>query len=165
MQHELKTVAALHAAHKELGKLVKNQEFPPGESVDVGGMEVLIRIPEGTTVHRPGGVDGTGIEYRTGTSKIYGYAVLFLFIERLRKFHQSNVLLAELLEAIKEAIQLGLPTKSAILKRNPEIAGALEKFEEQVRQILPNTEVKTPVRVQNPSKLPAAVEVAGLPES
>jgi len=118
--------AVAYAAMKELARILKSDgELPPGYQQDVSGKRCVVTIPQGTTVHRPeGGEDGApiGKQYKAAMQNTYGYSVLYLLVERLERFCQHEVVLAELTAAICEIVENNADTtENTLRQRNPDL--------------------------------------------
>lgn len=141
--------AILYATFKELERMLKDDgDISPNSKFEVGGQTVSLTLPDGMTVSRSGGENGDGIEMNSAMQNTYGYAVLYLFIERLTKFKQANALLNELKDVIVEVTQNRAASTETVLKeRNPELYQQFDNWKEQLRSELGERQQATPRKI------------------
>lgn len=99
--------AALHAAHKQLEKILKNDadKLPHGKNYDVSGMSITITFPEGTSVMRASGENDDGLKERKATPMLYGRMVWGLLKAKLEKFHQWKMVEQYIIETLQELLE------------------------------------------------------------
>ena len=153
--------ALAFVAMKELEKIVKaDGELSPNSSYDVGGQSITVTIPENTTVSRDGGKNGDGIEMNSAMQNTYGYAVMYLLVERLQRFNQHNRVMDELKEVIVEVASKTANTTENVLKaRNPQLYQEFEQWKDSLRSELGEREQKTPRKIKRGTKKIATLKI------
>lgn len=129
--------AMLYAAQKLLERQLEaeDSDLPPGYEIDLSGQSITIRFAEGTIVRRDGGLQGDGKILKKATQNMYGYPVWAMFVERLMKFHQWNVLKAEIIEAVKAALKYRGDAKTVrtILNRDkPDLVAIMNELQQDL---------------------------------
>lgn len=149
--------AAAFVAFKELERIVGRNGLdpmlPPGFIADVGGVEVSVKIPEGTSIEAVLGADGKGHNYKRATQDLYGWVVWTLFLKKLAKFNQAKLVKEMLLEAMREACSNPNTSVGKELKDvDPELAAEVEKL--QAEFPLPDRIENAPRRIARPDDEP-----------
>jgi len=146
--------ALAFVAMKELEKMLNEDgDLSPNSNYDVGGQSVTVTIPDGVSVSRSGGENGDGIEMNSAMQNTYGYAVMFMLVERLQRFCQHKTVLNELHQVIMEVSKNRAASTETVLKeRNQELYADFEQWKENLRSELGEREQKTPRKIKRDTK-------------
>ena len=145
--------AAAYAAMKMLERMLKEDgELPPGFNLDISGRRVEITFPPNTVVERDSGTNGDGTIYKKATQNLYGYALITALAQRLRSFHQWNVMRDAILQAVRDAMIGGNTLAQQLTQADPEFATGLEALRAEMA-ITPRCE-DTPRIVKDPGQPP-----------
>jgi hypothetical protein len=125
--------AAAYAAMKQLERMLEQDgELPPGFYQDVTGVTVEVKLPKGCVVERDKGTNGDGTVFKRAVQNLYGYAVWCLMIERLKKFHQWNVIRGIIIDAIREALRRpSTSVRREISEIDEEMGREIEKLQQE----------------------------------
>lgn len=153
--------ALAFVAMKELEKLLKiDGELSPNSNYDVGGQSLTVTIPDGVSVSRSGGENGDGVEMNSAMQNTYGYAVIFLLVERLQRFCQHKTVLNELQQVIMEVSKNRATTTETVLKeRNQELYADFEQWKENLKIQLGEREQKTPRKIKRDNKKMTTIKI------
>lgn len=139
--------AVAYAVYKELEKKLKaDGELPPGCDYDLSGEQLTVTLPALTRVSRNIG-QGNGIIRKKATQNLYGYHVWALFIARLKKFNQWNVIKGILIEVWREALASSTKVADELQDIDPELAEIAKALQEENG---PMREEPTPRLVSKP---------------
>jgi hypothetical protein len=138
--------AVAYAAYKELEQLLKlDGQIAPGADFDLSGEQITICLTPKTRVSR--NVGDNGIIRKKATQNLYGYMVWSLFLKRLKKFNQWNVVKAMLVEAWHESIRQNSTVKTELDAIDPELAEIARQLQDEAG---PMREEPTPRMVNKP---------------
>lgn len=146
--------ALAFVAMKELEKMLNDDgDLSPNSNYDVSGQSVTVTIPDGVSVSRSGGENGDGIEMNSAMQNTYGYAVMFLLVERLQRFCQHKTVLNELHEVIMEVSKnRAVSTETVLKERNQELYKDFELWKANLKNELGERQQKTPRKIKRDSK-------------
>jgi hypothetical protein len=143
-------LAAAFSAYKELERALKEDgELPAGFSEDLSGVEVRVKIPQGTRVYREIGKNGDGTILKKATQNLYGWTV-WAFL--LKKINGLNVVRGN---RVKDLIRYAW--KQAILNPSTRVEESLRDIDPELAEYVedlkridgPLREEKTPRKIEH----------------
>jgi len=153
--------ALAYTAHNLLGRMLKSDgELPPGYSMDLSGKQLVITMPPETIVSRSEGINGDGIEEKTATQMLYGYAIIYALVHHLmrylRKFRleakAERLMLSLVRRIVNTALESSITSEEAFRELHPRLADGIEEIREKIRKRLPKIGYKTQRRVETSGK-------------
>lgn len=120
--------AALYAAMKLIEAELEGTSMDHSQRVDLSGQSVTITFSEGTSVNRPSGQNKDGTTNAKCTQSLYGYAVWCLFLKRLQKFNQHQLIRNVLMDVWKEVATSNVSATETLLEIDPELNQYIENL-------------------------------------
>lgn len=149
--------ALAYTAHNLLGRMLKEDgELPPGFVMDLSGKQLVITMPPETVVSRSEGIKGDGIEDKTATQKLYGFAIIYALVHHLmrylRKFRleakAERLMLALVRRIVRTALESSVTSEDAFRELHPRLANGIDEIRDKIRARLPKIGYKTQRRVE-----------------
>ncbi len=155
-------IAVAYAVQKLIESQLKNEdELPPGLNMDISGMTLEIKIPEGTRVERAEGAEGDGVRPTMATTNMYGWAVLTVVYEILEKFKHHNTIMNQIIAAVDDAVTtVGGTTEKELLEARPELEKMMEALKKRVGRQLPKRDENTRRYVKRETKQAPAITIS-----
>jgi hypothetical protein len=125
--------AAMYAAYKMLEReLEKDGDLPAGFRLDLSGQSVTVQFPIGTVVERDRGTNGDGSIYKSATTSLYGWHVIYFIAERLKKFNQWVAIKGTLIDALRHCLTNNKRVAQRLEEIDPAFADEVARLKQEL---------------------------------
>ena len=140
-------IAELYFLQKQIEKQLKDApELQPGE-YNVGNREITFKTTADAVVIRSEGENGDGKEYKKGTPKVYGFAIIAALLHYATKPRAPQLSLKLVVEIVEYALECEVDNETAFQELHPRMAKAIKTVRETIRERLPKIPYLTPRKV------------------